>query len=135
MWSRSRTVPTRAPAAACARRGPGPRRRRSSCALTLRGFDLVGGDIGIRFGADQHATVEDLDVHNQIDQGITCNRTGESCDSITIRRVEIANTGNTMTGNGVSLGCSDMSCTASNSVVEGCYIHDLAGSGGAGVAV
>ena len=103
--------------------------------FTLRGFDINGGDIGIRFGADQHATVEDLLIHNQLDQGITCNRTGESCDSIAIRRVEIKDSGNTMTGNGISLGCSDQSCTASNTVVEGCYIHDLAGSGGAGVAV
>jgi hypothetical protein len=103
--------------------------------FTLRGFELVGGDIGFRFGADQHATLEDLDIHNQIDQGISCNRTGQSCDSITIRAVEIANTGGTMTGNGISLGCADMSCTASNTVVEGCYIHDLAGSGGAGISV
>lgn len=103
--------------------------------FTLRGFEVVGGDIGIRFGADQHATVEDLDIHDQIDQGITCNRVGESCDSIVIRRVEIANSGTTMTGNGISLGCSDQSCTASNTVVEGCFIHDLAGSGGAGVTV
>lgn len=103
--------------------------------FTLRGFEINSGDIGIRFGADQHATVEDLLIDNQVDQGITCNRTGESCDSITIRQVEIKNTGNTMTGNGITLGCSDQSCTASNSTIEGCYLHDLAGTGGAGVSI
>jgi hypothetical protein len=103
--------------------------------ITLRGFEITGGDIGVRLGADDHVTVEDMYIHDVIDQGITCNRTGESCTNIVIRGVEIANTGNTQSGNGITLSCSDQSCTVSDSVVEGCFIHDLRGQGGAGVSI
>jgi hypothetical protein len=101
---------------------------------TLRGFELTGGDIGVRIAAD-NATLEDLDIHDVLDQGITCNRPGMDCSDIALRRVEIATTGNLQTGSGITLGCSDSSCAVNRAVVEGCYIHDTNGSAGAGIAV
>ncbi|MBV8763130.1 MAG: right-handed parallel beta-helix repeat-containing protein, partial [Deltaproteobacteria bacterium] len=102
--------------------------------VTLRGFEFFGGDIGIRLGADDHITLEDLYIHDMLDQGITCNRPGESCTNVTIRGVEIARSGNTQTGSGITLGCSDQSCAASNTLVEGCFIHDLMGTAGSGIS-
>ena len=102
--------------------------------FTLRGFEITAGDIGVRIGADDHVTLEDLYIHDVIDQGITCNRPGESCTNVTIRGVEIARTGNTQTGSAITLGCSDHSCTSTNAVIEGCFIHDTMGSAGAGVS-
>lgn len=103
--------------------------------FTLQGFEMTGGDMGVRLGGVNHVTLEDLYIHDVVDEGITCNRTGMSCDTLEVRRVEVGPTGNTMTGNGMTLGCSDNSCAATNSVVEGCYFHDLMGSGGAGLSV
>lgn len=102
--------------------------------FTLRGFEIFGGDIGVRIGADDHVTLDDLYIHDVLDQGITCNRPGESCTNVTIRGVEIARTGNTQTGNAITLGCSDHSCTSTNAVIEGCFLHDTMGSAGAGIS-
>lgn len=102
--------------------------------FTLRGFEMTGGDIGVRIAAD-HATLEDLDIHDVLDQGITCNRPGMDCSNIAIRRVEIASTGGLQTGTAITLGCSDSSCSMNTAIVEGCYIHDTMGSAGAGIAV
>jgi hypothetical protein len=57
-----------------------------------------------------------------------------SCDSLTLRRIEVANTSNTSTGHGFTLGCNDGSCAVTNGVVEGCYVHDTL-AGGSGVSV
>ena len=103
--------------------------------FTLQGFEMTGGDMGVRLGGVNHVTLEDLYIHDVVDEGITCNRTSMSCDSLELRRIEVGPTGNTMTGNAITLGCSDQTCGATNAVVEGCYFHDLMGSGGAGLSV
>lgn len=105
--------------------------------FTLRGFEIKGGSHGVRLAATDHATLEDLVLHDLGDVGISCNRPGQSCSFLTIRRAEIYDTGKAAggTGEGLYLGCSDASCTLRDSLVERNYVHDLGGSQGDGIEV
>ena len=104
--------------------------------FTLRGFEIKGGSHGVRLAATDHATLEDLLLHDLGDVGISCNRPGQSCSFVTIRRSEIYDTGKAAgTGEGLYLGCSDASCTFRDSLVERNYVHDLGGSQGDGIEV
>jgi len=104
--------------------------------FTLRGFEIKGGSHGVRLGTTDHATLEDLVLHDLGDVGISCNRPGQSCSFVTIRGTEIYDTGKQAgTGEGLYLGCSDASCTLRDSLVERNYVHDLGGSQGDGIEV
>jgi hypothetical protein len=103
--------------------------------FTLRGFELRGGSHGVRLAATDHATLEDLVLHDLGDVGISCNRPGQSCAFVTIRRTEIYATGKAGTGEGMYLGCTAAACTFRDSLVERNYVHDLGGDQGDGIEV
>ncbi len=101
--------------------------------FTLRGFELRGGSHGVRLAATDHATLEDLVLHDLGDVGISCNRPGQSCSFVTIRKNEIYDTGKAGTGEGMYLGCEGAACTFRDSLVEANYVHDLGGTQGDGI--
>jgi len=103
--------------------------------FTLRNVEITGGSHGIRLASAYHATLEDLVLHQLGDVGISCNRPGEECDSLTIRHCEIYDTGLAGTGEGMYLGCNDSGCEFHHSVVEGNFVHDLGGTQGDGIEV
>ena len=103
--------------------------------FTLRNFEIRGGSHGIRLGATDHATFEDLVLHDLGDVGISCNRPGQDCSQITIRHNEIYNTGTSATGEGMYLGGNDATNIFRDSIVERNYIHDMGGSQGDGIEV
>jgi Right handed beta helix region len=103
--------------------------------FTLRGFEIRGGSHGIRLAATDHATLEDLVLHDLGDVGISCNRPAQNCTFITIRRNEIYATGKAGTGEGMYLGCNAAACTFRDSLVERNFVHDTGGDQGDGIEV
>ena len=101
--------------------------------FTFRGFEIVGGSHGLRLASVDHATFEDLRLHQLGDVGISCNRPGEMCTAVTIRRCEIYDTGAAGYGEGLYLGCNDESCRFVDGVIENNYLHDLGGMQGDGI--
>jgi hypothetical protein len=101
--------------------------------FTLRGLELRGGSHGVGLAATDHATLEDLVLHDLGDVGISCNRPGQSCSFVTIRRNEIYATGQAGAGEGMHLGCAGAACTFRDSLVDGNYVHDLGGDRGGGI--
>ena len=101
--------------------------------FTLRGFEIVGGSHGLRLGDVSDAVFEDLVIHDVEDVALSCNRPEHACDSLVVRGNEIYNTGRSGTGEGMYLGCNDAACSFSNSLIEGNYLHDLAGSQADGI--
>ncbi len=103
--------------------------------FTLAGFEITGGSHGIRLGATDHATLEDLVLHGLGDVGISCNRPGQECAHLTIRHNEIYATGGAGTGEGMYLGGNDATNIFRDSVIERNFIHDLGGDQGDGIEV
>ncbi|MBL9013583.1 MAG: right-handed parallel beta-helix repeat-containing protein [Myxococcales bacterium] len=103
--------------------------------FTLENFEIRGGSHGIRLGATDHATFEDLVLHDLGDVGISCNRPGQDCSQITIRHNEIYGTGTSATGEGMYLGGNDATNIFRDSIIERNYLHDLGGSQGDGIEV
>jgi hypothetical protein len=103
--------------------------------FTLRGLELRGGSHGVRLAATDHATLEDLVVHDLGDTGISCNRPGQSCSFVTLRKNEIYATGKAGAGEGMYLGCAGAACTFRDSLVERNHVHDLGGDQGDGIEV
>ncbi|HWO21258.1 MAG TPA: right-handed parallel beta-helix repeat-containing protein [Kofleriaceae bacterium] len=103
--------------------------------FTLRGFELRGGSHGVRLAATDHATLEDLVLHDLGDVGISCNRPAQSCAFLTIRKNEIYDTGKAGTGEGMYLGCTAAACTLRDSLVERNFVHDTGGDQGDGIEV
>lgn len=105
--------------------------------FTLAHVEITGGSHGIRLGSTDHATFDDLLIHDVADVGLSCNRPMTVCDSLTIRRTEIRHTGMAGSpGEGMYLGCNDAACVFSNSVIENNYIHDTdAGDQGDGIEI
>lgn len=100
--------------------------------FTVRGFEVVSGDVGFRLHGPDHATFDDIKLHALGDEGLTCNSVGQPCTSLTLRKLEIFGTAGN--GTAIALGCPDGSCSPTNTVVEGCFIHDLSGTIGLGIA-
>ncbi len=103
--------------------------------FTLAGFEITGGSHGVRLGATDHATLEDLVLHGLGDVGISCNRPGQECSHLTIRHNEIYATGMAGTGEGMYLGGNDATNIFRDSVVERNYVHDLGGDQGDGIEI
>lgn len=103
--------------------------------FVLRHLEITGGSHGLRLGTVDHATFEGLSLHDIDDVAISCNRSGNNCDSLLIRRNEIRDTGGGGSpGEGMYLGCNDDACHITNSVIELNYIHDTdGGSQGDGI--
>ncbi len=100
----------------------------------VRDLEFVGGSHGIRLASSAHATFENLTIHGVDDVGISCNRPGETYEDVTIRRVEIYDTGQ---GGGpgecMYLGCNDDGCQVWDSLIEWNYCHHTSGSQGDGI--
>ena len=103
--------------------------------FTFRNFEIVGGSHGLRLATADHATFEDLRLHQLGDVGISCNRPGNTCTAVTIRHCEIFDTGAAGTGEGLYLGCNDESCRFLDGLIANNYIHDLGGSQGDGIEI
>ena len=103
--------------------------------FTLKNFELKGGSHGVRLGATDHASLEDLVLHDLGDVGISCNRPGQDCSQITIRHDEIYDTGKAGTGEGMYLGGNDATNIFRDSLVERNYVHDLGGDQGDGIEI
>lgn len=103
--------------------------------FVLRHLEITGGSHGLRLGTVDHATFDDLSLHDIDDVAISCNRTGNNCDSLLIRRNEIFETGGAGSpGEGMYLGCNNDACRITNSIIELNYIHDTdGGSQGDGI--
>ena len=95
--------------------------------LVIRGLYFRGGSIGVRVIASHHITIEDCEISETQNGGITANR-GNS-DSLVFRRNHIHHTGlysdGPTEGEGMYIGCHDASCRVTNSLFEGNYIHHL----------
>jgi len=99
----------------------------------LARLEVRGGSHGVRLGHADHATLDRLKVHDLGDVGISCNRPGQRCFRVAIRRSEVYDTGHTGTGEGMYLGCQDRSCTFRHGVVADNYVHDTGGEQGEGI--
>src|SRR4051794_2187017 len=101
----------------------------------LSRLDVRGGSHGVRLGNADHATLDDLRVHDVMDVGISCNRPGDRCDGLTIRRSEVYDTGRGRHdfGEGIYLGCQHGECSVVHSGIEDNFVHDTHGFGGDGI--
>lgn len=104
--------------------------------FTLSGLELRGGLHGVRLAASDHATLEDLVLRDLDDAGIACDRPGQACTFLAVRRTEIYDTGKTAAGDGVRLGCVAQipaACSVNGAILERNFIHDLAGAEADGI--
>jgi len=88
--------------------------------LILRGLTFRGGSHGIRLMDSDYITIEDNEIYETGDVGISAN-SGGTYEGLVIRRNHIHHTN--ATGEGIYLGCSRDACRVLNSVVEYNYIH------------
>lgn len=100
---------------------------------TLRGFEIRGGSHGVRLGASDHGTLDDLVIHNVEDVAVSMNRPGETYASMTVQGCELYDTGKSGTGEGMYLGCNDGACLVHDSRIVGNLLHDIHGSQGDGI--
>ncbi len=101
---------------------------------TIRGIRFERGDAGVRFfGGSQHVTFEDNEISFTSNNGLTLN--SGSTSNFVIRRNHIHDTGQfagDTEGEGMYVGCHTGSCSASNHLIEGNYIHHLRGTSSGG---
>lgn len=91
--------------------------------LTIRGLEISsnGGDGVNLSGNPSHITLGELEIHD-IDVGINFR---SSMQQITVRGNHIHRTGQDGgTGEGMYVGCNYATCSVSDSLIEGNWIHD-----------
>ena len=98
--------------------------------LTLRGFEITGGDTAIRIGPlgqrqSSDIVLENLHIHHIGGVAVTCNHDGAVYKRMLFRRNHVHHTGGH--GEAFYLGGNNASAIFSNSIVEENYIHDLRG--------
>jgi hypothetical protein len=93
--------------------------------LVLRGLRFRGGSHGIRLINSHYVTVEDCEIFETGDVGISANVSGSTYQGLVIRRNHIHHTGGT--GEGMYLGCNRDGCRVLNSLVEFNYVHHTNG--------
>lgn len=99
-----------------------------SCSyLVLSGLRFGGGSTGVRFMGGHHITLEGCEIFGTGNNAISLN--SGNCDSLTIRRNEIHDTGQSVSGTtegeGMYVGCNNNTCRVTNSLIENNYIHHL----------
>ncbi len=94
--------------------------------IILSGLEISGGSHGIRVDDSDFITIEDCDIHNTGDVGLSANVPNKSYQGLIFRRNHIHDTGGT--GEGMYLGCNNGGCTMFDSLIEGNYIHNTDGS-------
>ena len=92
--------------------------------LVLRGIAFTGGSHGIRLMDSNFVTIENCEVYETGDVGISANA-GGTYEGLRILRNHIHHTGGT--GEGMYLGCNNDNCRIANSLIEGNYIHHTNG--------
>lgn len=105
--------------------------------FSLQGLKIEGGSHGVRLGTCDHVTLQDLEITEVGDVGISCNFGGKTCEAVTIRRNHIHHTGQSGgPGECMYLGCNNNECQFWDSLVEynWCH-HTTAGSQGDGIEV
>jgi hypothetical protein len=85
--------------------------------FTFRGFEIVGGSHGIRLATCDHATIEDMLIHDTADVGISANREDNEYAFVTLRHNEVHHTGGR--GECFYLGCNTSACRMHDSLIEG----------------
>lgn len=101
----------------------------------LSHIEIRGGSHGLRLGDVDHATLADLDVHDLVNVGISCNRAGTVCDAVVIRDSKIYDTGHDGTGEGIYVGCQSADCVFKHGEIEGNAIHDTGRQKGDGIQI
>jgi len=92
--------------------------------LTFRGIEWKGGSHGIRMIKARFVTIEDCEVHETADVGISANVTGPY-EGLKILHNEVHHTGGT--GEGMYLGCNANSCQMFDSLIAGNHVHHTNG--------
>lgn len=103
--------------------------------FVLSHVELRGGSQGVRLGDVNHATLAGLVIHDLVNVGISCDRPGSVCDSVTIRDSAIFDTGHDGTGEGIYVGCQSANCLFKNGVIEWNVIHDTGRRKGDGIQI
>ncbi len=93
---------------------------RGSSHLIVRGLAFTGGSHGIRLMDSDYVTIEDCEIFETGDVGISAN-SGGTYEGLRLLRNHIHHTNDT--GEGMYLGCNYDSCRIANSLIEGNYIH------------
>ena len=98
--------------------------------LVVRGIRFRGGSSGVRFIRGHDITFEDCEIFETGNNALTMN--SGNCDRFIIRRNHLHHTGLSRSrpteGEGMYIGRHDGSCVATNTLVEGNYIHHLRGT-------
>ena len=88
--------------------------------LVLRNLKITGGSHGIRLMSSSFVTLEDNEIYETGDVGLSAN-SGGTYDGLVIRHNHIHHTNGT--GEGMYLGCSSDGCRVTNSIVELNFVH------------
>jgi Right handed beta helix region len=94
--------------------------------LVLDELRFEGGSIGVRFLGGNHITVQNCEIFGTGNNAMAMN--SGSSTGLLIRHNEIHHTGlssGTTEGEGMYVGCNNATCSITNSVFEGNYIHHL----------
>jgi Right handed beta helix region len=89
--------------------------------LVLRNLKITGGSHGIRLMSSSFVTLEDNEIYETGDVGISAN-SGGTYEGLIIRHNHIHHTNGT--GEGMYLGCNNDACRIANSVIEFNHVHD-----------
>ena len=92
--------------------------------LVFRGIEFAGGSAGVRLINSDYITIEDCEIRDTDDVGLTAN-SGGTYEGLIIRRNHIHHTDNY--GEGMYLGCNFDNCRVANSLIEGNYVHHTNG--------
>ena len=92
----------------------------SSSYLAIKSITITRGSHGIRLINSDFITIEDCEIYETGDVGISAN-SGGTYEGLKILRNHIHHTNGT--GEGMYLGCNNDGCRVANSLIEGNYIH------------
>jgi len=102
--------------------------------LVIRGLRFQGGSSGVRFIRGHHVTLEDCEIFETRNNALTMN--SGNCHAFVLRRNHIHHTGlaesGATEGEGMYIGCHPGSCSTTDSLIEGNYIHHLRGTSDGG---
>ncbi len=89
---------------------------------TFKGFELLYGSHGLRLHASSHAVIEDLEISQTGDVGLSANISGTTYEDLTIRGNHIHHTSGT--GECMYLGCNNDDCRIAGGLIEFNWCHD-----------
>lgn len=100
--------------------------------LLLRGLELVGGSVSIRFGNCENIWLDQCDVHHSQHGGITANTHHTRHLFLTRNHMHHFEQG---TGEAMYLGANQSQAVMSFSVIAKNHVHDCGGSQGDGIEI